>query len=205
VNSTPAGRARRIQEQGRIERELSELVGVLRGIVADGSVSPDEAERLARWTRENPDVAARWPASLLARRLEVIVRDGRVDRSERTHLEAILGQLAGNPGWMSFSLATDLPVDHPEPDVTFPSRVFVFAGEMAYGPRRACEREVEELGGRCEPAVSRRTDYLVLGGLAASDWGQEGFGAQVDEALRLRARGACVAIISEEHWAAALP
>jgi NAD-dependent DNA ligase len=188
-----------------MERELAELTGIVRGIVADGSVSPDEAERLARWTRENPDVAARWPANLLARRLEAIVRDGRVDRSERVHLEAILGQLAQNPAGRGFSLATDLPVDLPEPEVTFASRVFVFAGDMAYGPLRACEREVEELGGRCEPAVSRRSDYLVLGGLAASDWAQEGFGAQVDEALRLRARGAQVAIISEEHWAAALP
>lgn len=205
MSPTSSGRARRIQEQGRIERELAELVGIVRGIVADGRVSLDEAERLARWTRENPDVAARWPANLLARRLEAIVRDGRVDRGERAHLEAILGQLAQNPGWMCFSLATDLPVDLPEPEVEFASRVFVFAGEMAYGPQRACEREVEELGGRCEPAVSRRTDYLVLGGLSASDWAQEGFGAQVDEALRLRARGAQVAIISEEHWVAALP
>ena len=205
VSTTPSGRARRIQEQSRLERDLAELVGVLRGIVADGTVSPDEAERLARWTRESPDVAARWPANLLAGRLEAIVRDGRVDRSERAHLEAILGQLAQNPGWTSFSLATDLPVDRPEPKVTFVSRTFVFAGDMAYGPRRACEREVEELGGRCEPTVSRRTDYLVLGGLASTDWGQEGFGAQVDDAVRLRARGAAIAIISEEHWTAALP
>ncbi len=205
MSNAPTGRARRIQEQSRLERAFAELMGVVRGIVADGSVSPDEAERLARWTRENPDVAARWPANMLARRLEVIVRDGRVDRRERVHLQGVLGGLAGNPEWMTFSLATDLPVDRPEPEVVFGSRTFVFAGEMAYGPRRACEREVVELGGTCEPTVSRRTHYLVLGALSASDWGQEGFGAQVDEAVHLRKRGVRVAIISEEHWAAALP
>ncbi len=205
MSNAPTGRARRIQEQSRLERAFAELMGVVRGIVADGAVSPDEAERLARWTRENPDVAARWPANMLARRLEAIVRDGRVDRRERAHLQAVLGGLAHNPEWMTFSLATDLPVDRPEPEVVFASRTFVFAGEMAYGPRRACEREVVELGGTCEPTVSRRTHYLVLGALSASDWGQEGFGAQVDEAVHLRTRGVCVAIISEEHWAAALP
>jgi len=205
VSTSPAARARLIQEQGRIERALAEMVGVVRGIIADGVVSSDEATRLARWTRENPAIAARWPANMLAQRLESIVRDGRVDARERAQLEAVLGQLARNPAWMAFSLATDLPVDRPEPPVVFRSRTFVFAGEMAYGPRRACEREVTDLGGTCERTVSRRTHYLVLGGLSASEWGQEGFGSQVDEVVQLRARGATIAIISEEHWANALP
>lgn len=53
--------------------------------------------------------------------------------------------------------------------------------------------------------MSRRTDYVVLGGLAAGDWHQLGFASEVDDAVRLRARGAAIAIISEEHWAQALP
>jgi len=205
ARSSPAGRARLLQEQSRIEQGLAEMVGVVRGIIADGVVSPDEANRLAEWTRENPQVAARWPANMLARRLEDIVRDGRVDARERDHLEAILGHLAENPGRAGLSLATDLPVDAPPPPVVFEARTFVFAGEMAYGPVRACEREVVELGGACERTVSRRTDYLVLGALSAADWTQEGFGSQVDEVVQLRGRGASIAIVSEEHWANALP
>ncbi|MHB1195138.1 MAG: hypothetical protein ACYC6F_19105 [Longimicrobiales bacterium] len=46
-----------------------------------------------------------------------IVRDERLDRRERAHLQGVLGGLAGNPAWMTFSLATDLPVDRPEPEV----------------------------------------------------------------------------------------
>ncbi len=205
MSTSPALRARRIQEQSRIERAFAEMVGVVRGIIADGVVSPDEATRLTHWTRENPEIAARWPANMLAKRLEGIIQDGRVDARERAHLKAVLEQLAQNPGWTGFSLATDLPVDRPAPPVVFQSRTFVFAGDMAYGPQRACEREVVELGGSCERTVSRRTDYLVLGGLSASNWGQEGFGAQVDEVVQLRARGVRIAIISEEDWANALP
>lgn len=205
MKSSPAGRARLIQEQARVEQGLAEMVGVIRGIIADGMVSQDEANRLAEWTRDNPQVAARWPANMLSRRLANIVRDGRVDARERNHLEAILGYLAENPGRMGFALAADLPVDDPPPSVVFESRTFVFAGEMAYGPQRACEREVVELGGACERAVSRRTDYLVIGSLSAADWAQEGFGGQVDEVVHLRARGARIAVISEEWWAAALP
>ena len=205
MTTSPAGRARLIQEQNRIEQGLAEMVGVVRGVIADGVVSADEATRLVEWTRAHPQIAARWPANMLARRLENIVRDGRVDARERDHLEAVLGQLAENEGRMAFTLATDLPVDRPEPAVVFEARTFVFAGEMAYGPKRACEREVVELGGTCERAVSRRTDYLVLGSLSAADWAQEGFGSYVDEVVQMRARGATIAIISEEWWAGALP
>jgi len=193
-------------EQGRrIERGMAEMVGVVRGVIADGVVSKDEADRLARWTREHADVATQWPANVLARRLEQIFKDGRVDSRERRHLAAILKQLAANPSGLGFQLATDLPLDRPEPDLSFEDRTFVFAGDMAYGPRRSCEREVEELGGQCERTVTRRTDYLVIGGLAATDWAQEAFGAMIDEVVQYRARGVPMAIISEAHWIAALP
>jgi NAD-dependent DNA ligase len=181
------------------------MVGLLRGIVADGNVSADEAAQLARWTRENPDVAARWPANLLARRLEQIVRDGRVDGRERKHLAALMAQLTSDPAGVTPSLATDLPVDRPEPEVLLEGRTFVLAGEMAFGPHRACEREIVEAGGRCERTVTRRTDYLVIGSLARDDWAQESFGAMVDEVMQYRARGVPIAIVSEERWSLALP
>jgi NAD-dependent DNA ligase len=205
VVSSASGRSRLLREQGQVDQGLAEMVGMIRGIVADGRVSGEEATRLESWTRENPLVATRWPANMLARRLAMMVRDGRVDSGERAHLEAVLGQLAETQGRLALPLATDLPVDRPAPSVVFEARTFVFAGEMAYGPLRACEREVVELGGASERAVSRRTDYVVIGSLAAEDWTQSGFGGHVDEVMQLRARGVRIAIISEEEWASALP
>lgn len=205
MSRSSAVRSDRLQEETRIARGLAEMVGVVRGIISDGAVSEDEANQLARWTRDNPNVAQRWPANLLARRLATIVRDGRVDARERAHLKALLGQLAENQMGMDFALATDLPIDRPEPDVVFPGQTFVFGGDMAYGPHRACERELVELGAECERSVNRRTDYLVIGALAATDWSQEGFGSLVNDVVQLRARGATIAIISESHWVGALP
>jgi hypothetical protein len=75
---------------------------------------------------------------------------------------------------------------------------------MAYGPTHACEREVVDRGGACERAINRRTDYVVIGALAASDWCQLAFGALVDEVVQYRARGVPIAVITEELWVAAL-
>ncbi len=183
------------------------MVGLVRGVIADGVVSKDEAEHLSEWTRANPEIATRYPANILSRRLERIFMDGRVDRRERKRLTALLSQLADSPVRLGegFRLATDLPISRPEPEVVFEGQAFVFAGEMAYGPIHACEREVLELGGLCERMVNRRTDYLVIGVLAANDWCQLAFGSLVDEVVEYRSRGVPIAVITEEHWAAALP
>lgn len=183
------------------------MVGLVQGVVADGVISSDEATRLSEWARGNPEVASRWPANLLARRLDRIFTDGRIDSLERKRLRAMLSQLVANPEGLSrgFPLHTDLPVTRPEPEVVFESQTFVFAGEMAYGPTHACEREVIELGASCERTVNRRTDYVVIGALAATDWCQAAFGSLVDEVALYRSRGVPIAVITEELWVEALP
>ena len=183
------------------------MVGLVRGVIADGIVSSDEAENLSQWTRDNPEIATRYPANILSRRLERIFTDGRVDRRERARLAALLSQLAANPGGFAgaFRLATDLPITRPAPEVVFEGQTFVFGGDMAYGPTHACEREVSDLGGMCERLVNRRTDYVVIGALGAADWSQAAFGGLIDEVVQYRARGVPIAVITEEHWTAALP
>ncbi len=204
---TATNRAGALDALRRIEQGLAEMIGLVRGVIADGKVTEEEAQHLSEWTRENPEIATRYPANLLSRRLERIFMDGRVDARERKRLGAMLAQLAATPSEFGgdFALATDLPITRPEPEVVFEGQTFVFAGAMAYGPTHACEREVLELGGSHERVVNRRTDYVVIGALAAHDWSQGSFGSRVDEVVQYRSRGVPIAVITEEHWAAALP
>jgi NAD-dependent DNA ligase len=183
------------------------MVGLVRGVIADGKVSEEEAQRLSEWARDNPEIATRYPANLLSRRLERIFMDGRLDSRERIRLGSMLTQLAENPTGLGggYPLATDLPVTQPMPEVAFEGQTFVFGGQLAYGPTHACEREVLELGGMCEHSVSRRTDYVVIGSLAANDWCQLTFGHLIDEVVQYRSRGVPIAVVTEEHWAEALP
>lgn len=203
---TPKNRAALLDTQRRVEQGLAEMVGLVRGVLADGKVSQEEAEHLSRWTRDNPEVSTRYPANLLARRLERIFMDGRVDGREKKRLAAMLSQLADAAGANGgFPLATDLPTTEPPPEIVFEGQTFVFAGEMVYGPVHACEREVLDLGGECERVVNRRTDYVVIGTLAASDWCQSSFGTLIEEVVQYRSRGVPIAVVTEEHWTAALP
>ncbi len=207
IPAAHVARAAQLRTQRRVEQGLAEMVGLVRGVIADGKVSEEEAQRLSDWAKENPEISTRYPANLLARRLERIFQDGRVDATERRRLGAILTQLAENPTGFGggYPLATDVPVTLPPPEVHFEGKTFVFGGEMAYGPTHACEREVLERGGVCERAVSRRTDYLVIGAIGQADWCQTGFASLIDEVVQYRTRGVPIAIITEEHWTDALP
>jgi hypothetical protein len=203
----PGGRARALHAQRSVEQGLAEMFGLVSGVAADGVVSAEEATSLSEWARANPEVASRWPANVLARRLERIFADGRIESRERARLSAMLSQLAENSAGLAqgFPLATDLPITRPEPEVTFEGQTFVFAGAMAYGPTHLCEREVIELGATCERGINRRTNYVVVGALATDDWAQREFGTLIDEVVQYRTRGVRIAVITEEHWAAALP
>jgi NAD-dependent DNA ligase len=101
--------------------------------------------------------------------------------------------------------ATDLPLDRPPPVIQWPESVFVFTGKFAFGPRRDCERQVQNLGGVCEPNITQRTNYVVIGTFGSRDWVHTAFGRKIEKALGYRESGIQLAILAEDHWAGSLP
>jgi len=45
----------------------------------------------------------------------------------------------------------------------------------------------------------------VLGTFGSRDWVHTSFGRKIETAIRYRDKGAPIAIVSEDHWAASLP
>lgn len=59
----------------RATRGLHELIGFLRGIIADQYVSEEETEALAKWCVANREIAGIWPVSTLVQRIDAIYKD----------------------------------------------------------------------------------------------------------------------------------
>jgi len=191
----------------RLERDISEMLGLAKGVLADGRVSADEAALLQRWLRTHPDAMQTWPANVLAARLERIFADGAVTIEEQEDLQELLSDLVGgNAGIIAQDNAsTALPFDRPPPSLAFPDKTFVLTGKFALGPRTACERQVTNAGGRCEGGVTMRTDYLVIGTFGSRDWIHTSHGRKIEKAVEYRERGRVIHIVSEDHWATSLP
>lgn len=201
----------RFNAKRRIDRGVSELLGLVRGILVDGVVSEGEAHALHGWLQANPDLEGVWPVNVLAARLERIFEDGVVDTDEREDLAELLKQMVGGGEHSSYGIAlghsgaTTLPLDEPAPCLKFNGLVYVFTGKFAYGPRKVCEQVVVELGGVCEKNITQRTNVLVIGTFGSRDWVQSPYGRKIEKAVKYRQEGLPVSLVSEDHWAMTLP
>lgn len=183
------------------------LLGLARGVLADGVVNEAEARALHDWVEWHPEAMGRWPVSILARRLERIFRDGVVDPEERDDLAELLRRiLEGTPGPpMRVHSPAELPLDPVAPVVTFQGRTFTFVGRFASGSTASRTRRVVALGGTVEPEVTSRTDTVVVGAFTGDDAREGPVAEGLARAARLRTEGGRPSIITEEHWMASIP
>jgi hypothetical protein len=196
----------RFNRARRAERDLSEMLGLVKGLLADGVVNDAEAAHLATWAAHHPDAAEQWPIPALKARLDQVFADGRIDDVERRDLAELLEAIVGGTAGIIVGddAATELPLDEPAPEIRWSGSVFVFTGKFAFGPRAECQREAIALGGECEQNITRRTRYLVLGTFGSRDWVHTAFGRKIQQAVEYRAGGVPLAIVGEDHWARAL-
>src|SRR5690349_5267316 len=134
----------RFNRARRAERDLSEMLGLVKGVLCDGVVTDAEALLLRSWTSQHPDATEQWPVNVLKARLDAIFADKKVDDVERQDLKDLLDSIVGGTAGIiaGKDAATELPVDRPPPDFVWMDSVFVFTGKFAFGPRNACERAV---------------------------------------------------------------
>lgn len=185
---------------------MAEMLGLAKGVLADGVVSEDEAMALINWADGHPDVILAWPCNVLYRRLRKVFDDGHASAEEREELRGLLSELVGGESGMvgGETASSGLPLDHPPPLIEVPDRVFVFTGRFAYGTRGACEDAVKRIGGWAEPRVTQQTDYLVVGTFASRDWLQTSYGRKILKGVEYREKYSRPSIVAEQHWVASL-
>ena len=87
---------RRRRRAGSAETgSLAELIGVCRGIIADGGVTTEEVVFLSKWLEE-AGVMREWPGTEIAETVERIMADGVVTTQERDDLLDVLRRVDKN-------------------------------------------------------------------------------------------------------------
>ena len=120
-----------------------------------------------------------------------------LDEEESARLYDTLSQLVGGEQTLGECLrATTLPLDDPVPEVAFKGRKFCLTGNFS-GDRKDCAARIEARGGTIQTTVSGKTDYLVIGEYASPAWKQSSYGGKIEKAVKLKAAGKGVKVISE--------
>jgi NAD-dependent DNA ligase len=182
------------------ERNAAELIGLARGLLADGKLVQEEIEYLQKWLAISGDAVQSALSKALLDRVNDILADGVADEEERADLFDILSRLSGGDFELGELLkSTTLPVDRPEPSLVFTGMNYCFTGTFAYGNRRACEQAVVERGGSIT-GINRKLHVLVIGTYATSSWVNSSYGGKIIDATKIKADGYPISIVTEGHW-----
>lgn len=185
------------------DRQIDTLIGLGKGLMADGRISQDEAEFLLGWLIQSRQATDNPIITNLYNKVNSFFSDGVLDESESEELLSILHQLSGGPTVVGeFGRATTLPINNPMPNIDFLARSFLFTGTCAFGTRKECQAATEQLGGINAKSVTMDLHYLVIGTYVTDSWAHETFGRKIEKAMEYRNQGLPLVIITEEHWAA---
>ncbi len=192
---------RRFNRKSIDDRQIDTLIGLGKGLLADGKVSQIEAEVLLNWlvqsraNTENPIIHN------LLEKVHILLVDGILDPDESAEIATLLSKITGDNSELGeLAKSTTLPLDDPAPEIIFQERTFLFTGTCAFGTRNQCHEALEALGGIPAKSVTRSLNYLVIGIYVTDSWAHETFGRKIEKAMGYRENGVPLVIVSEEHW-----
>lgn len=190
-----------IYQSSRIaDRQIDTLIGMAKGILADGKINQAEAEFLLSWFMQNTDNRITAPVfKPLLDELNIALADNYLTEEEANKLKQRLIEIAGDKseiGEETKSTEIHTYTGH----IDFLGSVFMFTGTFSYGTRSQCLKAIETLGGIPAKSLSRKVNYLVIGDYAAKAWMHESFGQKIMKAIELNEKNADIRIITENHW-----
>ncbi len=192
------------REENNVAKAIDQLTGVCAGILADGVVSPKEAEFFAAWVQKHAGLEPVWPFTDILKRVEQVFADGQATAEECEELRGVMEAICGytSEAAPAETYSTSLPLDNPLPEpVIFRDKIFNITGKFAFGTRAKVVEAIASAGGcALDSSPTRESNYLIIGLFASRDWAHTSHGRKIERAVELRNSGSGIAIISEEHW-----
>lgn len=186
------------------DRQINELIGLSRGLVADNAINQAEVEYLQKWLVANIGVTGNPMIAKLYCRVNEMLSDHVVDDREASELLETLKNISGGNFELGELLkSSTLPLDEPPPKVSFEGKSFCFTGTFAFGCRKDCEEAIVQRGG-VAGSLTKKTNYLVIGVYATESWAHSSYGRKIEKAVVMRDEGLPICLIGEEHWVSCL-
>jgi len=172
------------------DRQVSELVGIAHGIIADGRIDEKEAKYLQKWLVANQAASENPVINTIFRRVDEMLSDGIFDTDEATELFETLEKLVGGTFELGETLkSSSLPLTKPVPEITIEGQSFCFTGTFAFGNRKACEAAITARNGLIGN-LNANLNFLVIGIYATDSWAQSSWGRKIEKAVDLNSKNA---------------
>ena len=165
---------------------MQELKSYAASIISDGVVEIEEVTHLSEWISDHPDLIGYYPFDKISALCERIFEDHTISEKEREEMLSLLHQFV-NP--VSSNCCNC--------NINFSDKVFVLSGDFTCGSKKEVEEKIMEKGGICKSGVTKKTDYLVVGGAGSENWKFGNYGSKVSKALEMQENGHPIVILKE--------
>lgn len=160
------------------------LLGILDGVACDGVIQLSEAQKLMEWLKRYSYLKGFYPYDKIIGMLSKMLDDDLIDPVEEQELLNGIHMIL-----------------HPVEDasnVKFDHRVFCLTGDFLHGTKDEIAAIIENRGGSVASGVSKKIDYVVVGGQGSDKWAFGNYGGKVKKALDLIEQGNSIQIIRED-------
>lgn len=176
-----------VNEPGAIFDETDELIGLVKGLLADKKLPKEEIVFLRNWLKKNREIRKELIGKAIYQQLSSVKE---IDSEEETQLKNFLEKVIGGSPDAIFDGEAEKPTElafNTEEDIKIEiqSKTFCLSGEFIYGKRKEIEDEIELLGGIVKSGVSSKVDYLVVGTYSSKEWMHSSFGRKIEKAKEL--------------------
>lgn len=175
-----------INDDAYIKRSMLdlELIGVIKGIIADNIVELNEISGLMKWIESLP-IEDQTSLKVVHSTLAQILEDGHVDENEIKQLEELFNRI------LDPVVKNDIIVD-------FNETSFALSGNFNYGSKEDVQDVIRDNGGVIRDSVSKKCDYVVVGGKGSKDYAFGSYGTKIRKAIILQQQGHHIQVIHED-------
>lgn len=191
--------------RNQLDQSCSELTGIAEGLIADRQLNDAEIDFLNRWIEKHDVISCQWPGDVIHARIKAVLADGVVTEDERAHLIKTLEMLiGGHLDRMAESPKVNQLALDDVGGLTFQNSLFCLTGDFVFAPRPQCEQAILSRGGLVSGSITKKLNYLVVGGLGSDEWKHGSFGTKIAKAMEYKRAGVPILIVHEDVWASSL-
>ncbi len=186
--------------------DMQKLHAIMAGIGADGAITVEELKGLLSWLIEYEHLKTCWPYDEVESLVLGVLSDKKIDPDENKMLMAFFGDFVSildnktivSPALIEGSNVVGLCAVCPE--ISFADAVFCLTGASYKYTRVKFEEVIENRGGRVSGSISKKVNYLVIGGDGNPCWAYACYGRKVEKAVKLRKQGHNLILVHENDF-----
>jgi hypothetical protein len=192
-----------------VTSSIQQLEGILHGMLADNELSEAEINQLCDWMDDHEFLKGTYPFDEIDSLLVSAKEDGVISEDEKNMLKAFFGNFIDTR--ISYNI-NEFEIKNLQskysvsgicavcPEITFENKTFCFTGTSKQAKRNEIAEIILSKGGFFNNNVTKKTDYLIVGGDGNPCWAFSCYGRKVEKAVQARKDGSQIIIVHENDF-----